>query len=105
DVPMDQLKSVALTSTPESFVLRFPSSYVYVKGQAVIKATGVTVSFSDNNGLDWKELAKIGGEQTIDLSKIIQRRYDYRLKFDLTGVGSKVESIKTINDFQCSQAA
>src|SRR5205085_12213172 len=41
NVPMDQLKSVALSSAPESFVLRFPSSYVYVKGQAVIKAIGV----------------------------------------------------------------
>jgi hypothetical protein len=105
NVPMDQLKSVAISSTPQSFVLRFPSSYVYVKGQATIKASGVVASFSDNNGLDWKELAKVNGEQTIDLTKLIQRRYDYRLKFDLAGSASKVESIRTNCDFQCSQAA
>jgi len=93
-------------------VLRFPSSYVYVKGQALVKAIvgnggAIAISFSDNNGLDWKEIAKLDhtGEQTIDLSKLIQRRYDYRLKFELSGKGTTLESIKTVNDFQCSQAA
>src|SRR3954462_12496223 len=57
-VPTKQLKAVALSSTPESFVLRSPSSYVYVKGQAVLKANvpasgAIAVSLSDNNGLDW----------------------------------------------------
>jgi hypothetical protein len=111
NVPMNQLKSVALSSTPESFVLRFPSSYVYVKGQAIVKANAgsggaMTVSFSDNNGLDWKEIAKIDktGEQTIDLTNLIKRRYDYRLKFDLSN-GATVESIKSTDDFQCSQAS
>jgi hypothetical protein len=83
-----------------------------VKGQATVKASvasggTITVSFSDNNGLDWKEVAKLdhSGEQTIDLTKIIQKRYDYQLKFDMSGTGNTIESIKTINDFQCSQAA
>jgi hypothetical protein len=71
NVPMDQLKAVALSSDDKGFVLRFPSSYVYVTGKASVKANvasggKIAVSFSDNNGLDWKELAKIdkSGEQT-----------------------------------------
>src|SRR5439155_7600503 len=59
NVPMAQLKTVALSSDANDFVLRFPSSYVYVKSQAIVKATvaaggSIVVSFSDNNGLDWK---------------------------------------------------
>src|SRR6266550_3184706 len=51
NVPMAQLKTVALSSDDNGFVLRFPSSYVYVKSQATVKATvaaggSVTVSFS-----------------------------------------------------------
>lgn len=112
NVPMGHLKTVALSSEPDSFVLRFPSSYVYVKGAATVKANvasggGVTISFSDNNGLDWKEIGKIDktGEQTIQLTELIKRRYDYRLKFQLMGSGTSVEGIRSINDFQCSQAA
>ncbi|MEA2707571.1 MAG: hypothetical protein QOF78_172 [Phycisphaerales bacterium] len=111
-VPMTQLNTVALSSDANSFVLRFPSSYVYVTGQAKVKANvasggNVAVSFSDNNGLDWKPLKKIdkSGEETIDLTALVQRRYDYRLKFDLSGQGTKVEGIHAIHDFQCSQAA
>jgi hypothetical protein len=111
-VPMEQLKSVALSHEANAFVLRFPSSYVYVKGQAKVKTTvaaggNVIVSFSDNNGLDWQEVAKIdkSGEQTIDLSDRVKRRYDYRLKFALSGDGTRVDGIHAIHDFQCSQAA
>ena len=111
-VPMEQLKSVALSHEANAFVLRFPSSYVYVKGQAKVKTTvaaggSVIVSFSDNNGLDWTEVAKIdkSGEQTIDLSDRIRRRYDYRLKFALSGEGTRVDGIHAVHDFQCSQAA
>ena len=111
-VPMAQIKSVALSSSENEFVLRFPSSYVYVKGEAKVKATvasgaSVTVSFSDNNGLDWKEIAKIdkSGEETIDLSEFVKRRYDYRLKFETSGTGTHVDGIQTAHDFQCSQAA
>jgi hypothetical protein len=106
DVPMAQLKDVALSSDDNSFVLRFPCSYVYVKGSAAVKTTGpVTVSISDTNGVSWKEVTKLAaGENTVDLTPLIKRRYDFRLKFDLDG-GAKVESIKTALDFQCSQAA
>jgi hypothetical protein len=112
NVPMDQLKAVALSSDDKGFVLRFPSSYVYVTGKAIINANvasggKVGISFSDNNGLDWKPLKEIdqSGAQTIDLDSLVQRRYDYRLKFDLAGNGTKVEKIHAIHDFQCSQAA
>jgi hypothetical protein len=111
-VPMAQLKSVALSSDDHSFVLRFPSSYVYVTGKATVKAKvadggNVGISFSDNNGLDWKPLKTIdkSGEETIDLTPLVQRRYDYRLKFDLTGQGTNVDGIHAVHDFQCSQAA
>jgi hypothetical protein len=112
DVPMNQLKSVALSSDDKGFVLRFPSSYVYVTGKAQVKATvasggSVAVSFSDNNGLDWKPLKTIdkSGEETLDLNELVKRRYDYRLKFDLAGAGTKVDTIHAVHDFQCSQAA
>ena len=113
-VPMApaQLKTVALSSDDRGFVLRFPSSYVYVKSSAAVKATvgaggAVAVSFSDNNGLDWKPLATIekSDEQTIDLTQLTARRYDYRLKFETRGAGTKVDAVKAVNDFQCSQAA
>jgi len=112
-VPMDQLKTVALSSDDKGFTLRFPSSYVYVTGKTTVKASvaggggKVAVSFSDNNGLDWKPVATVdkSGEQTIDLDALVQRRYDYRLKFELTGNGTKVEGIRAVHDFQCSQAA
>jgi hypothetical protein len=114
DVPMApaQLKTVALSSDDHGFVLRFPSSYVYVKSAATVRATvpsggSVAISFSDNNGLDWKPLATLdrSGEQTLDLAKLTSKRYDYRLKFETNGAGTKVDAIKTVNDFQCSQAA
>jgi hypothetical protein len=71
-----------------------------------VKTTGpVTVSFSDTNGVSWKEVTKLAaGDNTIDLTPLIKRRYDFRLKFDLES-GAKVESIKSALDFQCSQAA
>jgi hypothetical protein len=112
NVPMAQLKTVALSSDDTGFTLRFPSSYVYVKSAATVKATvgsggSVKVSFSDNNALDWTPVATIdkSGEQVLDLTKLTARRYDYRLKFDVQGAGTKVDAIKAANDFQCSQAA
>ena len=63
-----------------------PSSYVYLAGElamdaAVGKGGKIEVLFSDNNGLDWQEVAAIlkSGKQKIDLGKLVLRRYDYRL--------------------------
>ena len=105
---------VADGSRPGVLVLRFPSSYVYTKGQAlldvvrIIGGTGaIAVTYSDNNGLDWKPLAKLeqGGGQTLDLTPIVRNRYDYRLKFEMKGGGTGIRELKTAHQFQCSQAA
>ncbi|MBA2482502.1 MAG: hypothetical protein H0V44_17700 [Planctomycetes bacterium] len=95
---------------PASFVLRMPSSYVYLGGElalttAIGKDGGVMVSISDNNGLDWKEVAKVTavGEQKIDVKKFVGRRYDYRLKFELTGAGTGIDALSISHDIQHSQ--
>jgi hypothetical protein len=95
---------------PATLAFRMPSSYVYLGGQLAFDAAvgdggSVTVSFSDNNGLDWKELAKVTapGGHRVDLKPLVFRRYDYRLKFTLAGKGTGLESVKVTNDIQHSQ--
>jgi len=95
---------------PATLVLRMPSSYVYLTGTLAFEAAvgqggSVAVSFSDNNGLDWRPLAKTlaSGPQTIDLKSHVLRRYDYRLKFVLTGKGTGLDSLKITHDIQHSQ--
>lgn len=102
---------VADGSKPGVLILRLPCSYVYLRGELnfkpVIAAGGnMVVSFSDNNGLDWKELAKVSqaGEQKIDLTKYVYRRYDYRVKFEMTGQGTRLDALKFSHDIQHSQA-
>jgi len=91
-------------------ILRMPSSYVYLTGEATFGAaigTGgeLRVQFSDNNGLDWKDVRTVtaSGEQTLDLKPLTYRRYDYRLKFVLKGKGTGLESLKIVHDIQHSQ--
>jgi hypothetical protein len=95
---------------PGVLVLRVPSSYVYLTGtltfQAAVGSGGsVVVAFSDNNGLDWKEIARITtpGKQRVDLSPLVLRRYDYRLKFELRGAGTGLEALRIVHDIQHSQ--
>ncbi|MCL2648686.1 MAG: transglutaminase-like domain-containing protein [Phycisphaerales bacterium] len=98
---------------PASFVVRMPTSYVYLSGQLVCDARiqdggAIVISYSDNNGLDWKPLATLSqsGEQKIDLTSLVFRRYDYRLKFDIQGWhNAYLTSLQFIHDFQCSQRA
>jgi hypothetical protein len=97
---------------PGELVLRLPSSYVYLGGTLVLTAAvpangKVAVAFSDNNGLDWKELTTIAkaGEQSIDLKPLVYRRYDYRLKFTLHGAGTGVDGLRIRNIIQHSQRA
>jgi len=97
---------------PGTLVIRMPSSYVYLSGtldlKAVVPAGGeVTVSFSDDNGLDWKEVAKVtaSGERTIDLKPLVFPRYDYRVKFTLKGQGTGLERLRIVHDIQHSQRA
>jgi hypothetical protein len=93
-----------------ALILRMPTSYVYLSGQlslqAVIGEGGeISVSLSDNNGLDWKDVAKISasGSQNIDLKPFVFRRYDYRLKFTLKGKGTGIDALKISHDVQHSQ--
>jgi len=99
-------------------VVRMNSSYIYVGGTlefaAVVGEGGsIVASFSDNNGLDWKPVATVAasGAQKVDLGYTKEnghrafRRYDYRVKFELKGKGTGLDSLKISNPFQCSQAA
>lgn len=97
-------------TSPGAFVLRMPSSYVYLGGKVtldpVVGAGGlVSVSYSENNGLDWRPIGSFStsGRQTIDLKPLIFRRYDYRLKFVLSGKGTALRSLRIDEDIQHSQ--
>jgi hypothetical protein len=93
---------------PGVLVVRMPTSYVYLTGKLKFSATGpVAVSFSDNNGMDWKEIATVTspGPQELDLSPLVLRRYDYRVKFELKGAGAGLESLRFEHDIQNSQRA
>lgn len=93
-----------------TFVLRMPSSYVYLTGNLRLDATiaphgFLSVAFSDNNGLDWQEIASVtsSGRQHIDLSPRVLRRYDYRLRFELHGKGTAIDGLRLVHDIQHSQ--
>ncbi len=99
-------------AAPAQLVLRMPSSYVYLGGtlayDAVIGPKGaIEVSLSENNGLDWKSLPKpaASGAQTVDLKPFVCRRYDYQLRFSLTGAGTGLGSLTIAHDIQHSQRA
>ena len=79
-------------------------------GRASLKAAvgaggSVVVSFSDNNGLDWKEVARLtaAGTKRLDVTPLVLRRYDYRLKFELHGRGTGLEALRIRHDVQHSQ--
>ena len=64
-----------------------PTSYVYLTGMLELRmrtagAGTVSVQFSDNNGLDWQDVALIeqSGARSFDLQPLVLRRYDYRLR-------------------------
>jgi hypothetical protein len=93
-----------------TLVLRMPSSYVYLSGTLTFTAAvgdggSVVVWFSENNGLDWKEVARVdaAGERRVDLSPLVLRRYDYRLRFVFRGAGTGLDALKIVHDIQHSQ--
>jgi len=95
---------------PGVLVLRMPSSYVYLTGTLTLKASlgeggSMAVSFSDNNGLDRKGVARVtsSGEKRIDLTPLVLRRYDYRLRFELRGKGTILDALRLVHDIQHSQ--
>jgi hypothetical protein len=99
-------------ANPGVLIIRMPSSYVYLGGEAIAKAVvaqggEIAVAFSENNGLTWKELTKITatGESKIDLKDVIFRRYDYRLKLTMKGQGTGLDALKLTHDIQHSQRA
>jgi hypothetical protein len=95
---------------PGVLVIRMPSSYVYLAGELTLEVvvgpggSGV-VFFSDNNGLDWKEIATLDAseEKKIDLKALVFRRYDYRLKITLKGAGTGLNRLTIAHDIQHSQ--
>jgi hypothetical protein len=97
---------------PGIFVLRMPCSYVYLSGTlsfSVARGTGdscaVAIFFSDNNGLDYKEIARVTepGPHQVDLTPLVWRRYDYRLKFELRGRGTGLDALRSVHIIQHSQ--
>ena len=95
-------------SKPGVLVVRMPTSYVYLTGKLKFTASGpVAVSFSDNNGMDWKPIASVtsSGPQEVDLSPLVLRRYDYRVKFELKGAGAGLDALRFEHDIQNSQRA
>ena len=97
-------------SKPGVFEFRMPSSYVYLGGTLDVKpVTGaggsIIIELSDNNGLDWKPLAKVTatGQKQIDLKPFVYRRYDYRLRFTLNGKVTGLDAVRVSHDIQHSQ--
>jgi hypothetical protein len=106
----EQAVRVKDADRPGVLILRMPSSYVYLTGTLTFTAAvgpggAVAVAYSDNNGLDWKEIVRVksSGEQSVDLSPLVLRRYDYRLKFELHGPGTGLDALKIVHDIQHSQ--
>lgn len=97
---------------PAMLIVRMPSSYVYLSGTLALtpqlgNGGSIAVSLSDNNGLDWKEVARVtkASPAQIDLTKFVLRRYDYRLKLELQGAGTGLTALKLSHDIQHSQRA
>jgi len=67
----------------------------------------VQLFFSGNNGLDWQEITSLDkpGDQTVDLSKLVFRRYNYRLRILLQGRNTGLEKLAISHEIQCSQRA
>src|SRR5262249_5244255 len=74
---------VADAKAGAELILPMPTAYMYLDGTLALTAAvgqggSIAVSFSDNNGLDWKPLATVNqsGEQTIPLKNFVYLRYD-----------------------------
>ena len=78
---------------PHAVQLRVPGRRGRSWTRSSARAGGFALFLSDNNGLDWKEVATLTspGRRTIDLQKFVLRRYDYRLRFVLQGQGTGLE--------------
>ena len=98
-------------SRPADVVLRMPSSYVYLSGElrldAVMSGGSVEVSLSDSHGRSWTPVGTLTstGSQRLDLTPLVLRRYDYRLKLVLKGKGTALDGVALAHDIQHSQRA
>lgn len=98
-------------SRPAEAELRMPSSYVYLSGELLLGATvsggSIDVFLSDSHGRRWTPVGSLtaSGEQRLDLTPHVLRRYDYRLKFVLKGKGTELNSLRIAHDIQHSQRA
>jgi hypothetical protein len=97
---------------PGILEIRMPSSYVFLTGRlrfspVVQEGGAVRVLYSQNHGLDWIELARVTSsvEQRVDLTPLVLRRYDYRLRFVLEGKGTGLDTLRIHHDIQHSQRA
>jgi hypothetical protein len=103
---------VAKPDAPGRLEIEMPCSYVYLTGRIAVEAVvgeggKIGLFYSDNNGLDWREIAAIGksGPQEVDLGKFCLRRYDYRLRMVLSGKETGLDRLRISHDIQCSQRA
>ena len=97
-------------SRPAVLDIRMPGSYVYLAGRADLSAAvgdggEIRVLLSDNNSLDWKDVATIAqaGPRKLDLTPLVFRRYVYVLRFVMKGKGTGLDALKIANDIQHSQ--
>jgi hypothetical protein len=108
-LPVSQLAGAAAADGSRTINIRMPSSYVYLSGELASEAKlgeggEIAVLFSDNNGLDYKEVGKLAaGKQTLDLKPHVFRRYDYRLRLVLKGKDTSLDALKITHDIQHSQ--
>src|SRR5262249_37130311 len=104
--------SVADAGRPGTLIFGMPLSYVYLTGQVVVQSHigckgSIAIALSDNHGLDWKEIGQISqtGEQRFDISSLVLRRYDYRLRLVLRGTGAGLDGLLLRHDLQHSKRA
>ncbi len=98
---------VKAPAQPGVLTFRMPSSYVYLSGEARLETHipaggSIEVAFSDNHGLDWKTITtlKQSGEQKLNLTDHVFRRYDYRLRFTLSGADTGLNTLSFHHDIQ-----
>jgi hypothetical protein len=96
---------------PATLIIRMPSNYVYHTGEVVCAAQvggngSIKLSLSDNNGITWQDVGTIDKscEQKFDIKKFVFRKYDYRLKLELNGAGTGLDTLRITHDIQHSQA-
>jgi hypothetical protein len=102
---------VADAANPGVLIIRNPCSYLYhtgtIEGTAVIGNGGkIAVSLSDDNGHSWKPVGEPiaqSGAMKLDLSAMVYRRYDYRVKFEFSGAGTGLDALSFTHDIQHAQ--